>query len=182
MEKAEKSDIPDIDKKKCVSNLGRDLLLHAQHACPCPASFLSLSAPCLHRYLVPSDLTVGQFVYVIRKRIKLSPEKAIFIFVKNVLPPTGENANIHPGCVGSSAKYTHGLLAIKHSRSLTSPAWLACCSGSDVVNIRGPPGRGRLPVHHLQRGEHIWPPRAGARAGAINAVICTPHPPPQKGH
>jgi hypothetical protein len=41
------------------------------------------------RYLVPSDLTVGQFVYVIRKRIKLSPEKAIFIFVKNVLPPTG---------------------------------------------------------------------------------------------
>mmetsp|Transcript_8154 Transcript_8154/g.15770 ORF Transcript_8154/g.15770 Transcript_8154/m.15770 type:complete len:128 (-) Transcript_8154:416-799(-) len=55
VEKAEKSDIPEIDKKK---------------------------------YLVPSDLTVGQFVYVIRKRIKLSPEKAIFIFVKNVLPPT----------------------------------------------------------------------------------------------
>jgi GABA(A) receptor-associated protein len=41
------------------------------------------------RYLVPADLTVGQFVYVIRKRIKLSSEKAIFIFVKNVLPPTG---------------------------------------------------------------------------------------------
>jgi GABA(A) receptor-associated protein len=40
------------------------------------------------RYLVPADLTVGQFVYVIRKRIKLSSEKAIFIFVKNVLPPT----------------------------------------------------------------------------------------------
>jgi GABA(A) receptor-associated protein len=33
-------------------------------------------------------LTVGQFVYVIRKRIKLSPEKAIFIFVDEVLPPT----------------------------------------------------------------------------------------------
>ena len=41
------------------------------------------------RYLVPSDLTVGQFVYVIRKRIKVSPEKAIFMFVQNVLPPTG---------------------------------------------------------------------------------------------
>ncbi|RCI14199.1 hypothetical protein L249_6014, partial [Ophiocordyceps polyrhachis-furcata BCC 54312] len=40
------------------------------------------------KYLVPSDLTVGQFVYVIRKRIKLSPEKAIFIFVEEVLPPT----------------------------------------------------------------------------------------------
>lgn len=34
------------------------------------------------------DLTVGQFVYVIRKRIKLMPEKAIFIFVGDVLPAT----------------------------------------------------------------------------------------------
>lgn len=39
---------------------------------------------------MPADLTVGQFVYVIRKRIKLSPEKAIFIFVKNALPPTAQ--------------------------------------------------------------------------------------------
>lgn len=47
---------------------------------------------CIHvendRYLVPVDLTVGQFVYVIRKRIKLRPEKAIFIFVSSVLPPS----------------------------------------------------------------------------------------------
>ena len=40
------------------------------------------------KYLIPMDLTVGQFVYVIRKRIRLSPEKAIFIFVNGVLPPT----------------------------------------------------------------------------------------------
>jgi GABA(A) receptor-associated protein len=43
------------------------------------------------RYLVPADLTVGQFVYVVRKRIKLSAEKAIFVFVKNTLPPTGKH-------------------------------------------------------------------------------------------
>ncbi|CAD6217919.1 unnamed protein product [Miscanthus lutarioriparius] len=55
VEKAGKTDVPEIDKKK---------------------------------YLVPADLTVGQFVYVVRKRIKLSPEKAIFVFVKNTLPPT----------------------------------------------------------------------------------------------
>ena len=46
------------------------------------------------RYLVPADLTVGQFVYVVRKRIKLTPEKAIFIFIKNILPPTGEIKSI----------------------------------------------------------------------------------------
>ena len=45
------------------------------------------------KYLVPSDLTVGQFVYVIRKRIKLSPEKAIFIFVEEMLPPTAALMN-----------------------------------------------------------------------------------------
>lgn len=40
------------------------------------------------KYLVPADLTVGQFVYVIRKRIKLPPEQAIFLFTNNILPPT----------------------------------------------------------------------------------------------
>lgn len=41
------------------------------------------------KYLVPKDLTIGQFVYVIRKRIKLSPEQAIFIFTKEgTLPAT----------------------------------------------------------------------------------------------
>ncbi|XP_014517663.1 autophagy-related protein 8A [Vigna radiata var. radiata] len=55
VEKAERTDIPDIDKKK---------------------------------YLVPADLTVGQFVYVVRKRIKLGAEKAIFVFINDTLPST----------------------------------------------------------------------------------------------
>lgn len=32
---------------------------------------------------------MGQFVYVIRKRLKLPPEKAIYLFVHNSIPPTG---------------------------------------------------------------------------------------------
>merc|ERR1711903_102660 len=55
-EKAEGSDIPEIDRKK---------------------------------YLVPQELTVGQFVYVVRKRLRLPAEKAIFIFVDGHLPSTG---------------------------------------------------------------------------------------------
>ncbi|KAI3889142.1 hypothetical protein MKX03_004305, partial [Papaver bracteatum] len=39
------------------------------------------------KYLVRADLSVGKFICVIRKRIKLSAEKAIFIFMDNVLPP-----------------------------------------------------------------------------------------------
>ena len=42
-----------------------------------------------HKFLVPADLTIGQFIHVIRKRIKATPEKAIFIFVaKRILPST----------------------------------------------------------------------------------------------
>ena len=38
-----------------------------------------------HKYLVPSDLTMGQFVYVIRKRLRLPAEKAIFLFVNGTI-------------------------------------------------------------------------------------------------
>lgn len=38
------------------------------------------------KFLVPSDLTFGQFIFVIRKRLKLDPEMALFLFVNNVLP------------------------------------------------------------------------------------------------
>lgn len=41
-----------------------------------------------HKYLVPSDLTAGQLIYVIRKRLNLKENKAIFLFINNVLPPT----------------------------------------------------------------------------------------------
>ena len=40
------------------------------------------------KYLIPNDLTIGQVVYIIRKRINLSPEKALFIFVNDVVPPS----------------------------------------------------------------------------------------------
>lgn len=43
------------------------------------------------KYLVPSDLTVGQFYFLIRKRIQLRPEDALFFFVDNVVPATSEN-------------------------------------------------------------------------------------------
>lgn len=39
------------------------------------------------KYLVPADLTMGQFVYVIRKRIKLPADQAIFIFINKTLLP-----------------------------------------------------------------------------------------------
>lgn len=38
------------------------------------------------KYLVPNNLTLGQFQFVVRKRMKLSPEKGLFFFINNVVP------------------------------------------------------------------------------------------------
>ena len=44
------------------------------------------------KFLVPNDLTMSQFIYIIRKRIKIKPEEAIFLTVNNCLPES--NAQI----------------------------------------------------------------------------------------
>jgi GABA(A) receptor-associated protein len=41
-----------------------------------------------NKYLCPGDLTIGQFLYIIRKRIQLPSEKALFVFINDSLPPT----------------------------------------------------------------------------------------------
>ena len=47
-----------------------------------------------HKYLVPGDLTIGQFMYVIRKRLTLPPENAMYLFVNNTIPPQSELVHI----------------------------------------------------------------------------------------
>lgn len=42
------------------------------------------------KYLVPNDMTVGQFMFIIRKRINLDPQTALYIFFNNKLAPTQE--------------------------------------------------------------------------------------------
>ncbi len=41
------------------------------------------------KFLVPRDLSIGQFIYVVRHQMKMASEKALFIFVGNTLPTTG---------------------------------------------------------------------------------------------
>ena len=41
-----------------------------------------------HRYLVPNDLTIGQLQYVIRKRLSLSSDKGLFLFVNKTIMNT----------------------------------------------------------------------------------------------
>ena len=42
------------------------------------------------KYLVPLDLTVGQFVYMLRKRFSMPATQALFVYIENTLPPTAD--------------------------------------------------------------------------------------------
>jgi len=39
------------------------------------------------KYLVPNDLTLGQFTFTIRKTIELEKDKAMFLFINNKILP-----------------------------------------------------------------------------------------------
>jgi GABA(A) receptor-associated protein len=41
-----------------------------------------------NKFIVPQDLTLAQFMFVIRKHMKLEPEYAIFVFINNRLHPS----------------------------------------------------------------------------------------------
>ena len=40
------------------------------------------------KFLAPAQMTIGQFMYVIRRNLSLPPEKALFLFVGASLPTT----------------------------------------------------------------------------------------------
>ena len=63
------------------------------------------------KFLVPSHITVAQFMFIVRKRIELPPEKAMFLFVNRVLPMT----TVTMGSVYEDHKDEDGFLYIAYS-------------------------------------------------------------------
>ena len=43
-----------------------------------------------HKFLVPSDLSLANLMYIIRKRIKLSSEKSLYLFIGGSFAPTSK--------------------------------------------------------------------------------------------
>jgi GABA(A) receptor-associated protein len=43
------------------------------------------------KYLVPNDLSFGEFMYIIRKRIKVDEKQALVGFVNSLLPPNAKS-------------------------------------------------------------------------------------------
>ncbi len=68
-----------------------------------------------NKYLVPCDLTIGQFLYVIRKRIKLPPESALFLFVNGSIP----SASMLMSSIYENEKDPDGFLYITYAQENT---------------------------------------------------------------
>jgi GABA(A) receptor-associated protein len=63
------------------------------------------------KYLVPADITAAQFMWIIRKRINLPSERAIFLFVDKMVPQSSWTM----GELYSQHKDADGFLYIAYS-------------------------------------------------------------------
>ena len=67
------------------------------------------------KYLVPKDLTLQQFIFIIRKRIKLESSQALFVMINNTLSP----ATLNLGEIYEKQKDKDGYLYITYSSENT---------------------------------------------------------------
>ena len=63
-----------------------------------------------NKFLVPGDLTIGQFICIVRKRIKLNETESVFLFINNILPATSSNI----GSIYEEHKEDDGFLYITY--------------------------------------------------------------------
>ncbi|XP_038180308.1 gamma-aminobutyric acid receptor-associated protein-like 2 [Arvicola amphibius] len=63
------------------------------------------------RYLVSSDITMAQFMWIIRKRIQLPSEKTIFLFVDKTVP----QSSLTMGQLYQKKKNEDGFLYVAYS-------------------------------------------------------------------
>ena len=67
------------------------------------------------KYLVPLDITVGQFIYIIRQRLRMRPEEALFLFVNGSIP----SSNKFMGEIYDFYKDADGFLYVEYSKENT---------------------------------------------------------------
>ncbi len=81
----------------------------------CKSEYCTLDNIDKEKFLVPSDMTIGQFIYVIRKRINIESHQALFITINNSLQ--GSNKLMQE--IYESNKDKDGFLYIKYTSENT---------------------------------------------------------------
>jgi GABA(A) receptor-associated protein len=68
-----------------------------------------------NKYLVPMDLTVGQFIYVIRKRLKMPATDALFLFIDGQV----FSSNVVMSSIYAKHKNKDGFLYVNYAKETT---------------------------------------------------------------
>jgi len=63
------------------------------------------------KYLVPNEITIAQFMWIVRKRIEMPAEKALFLFVNKIIPSAAKTM----GEVYEDQKDKDGFLYVQYS-------------------------------------------------------------------
>lgn len=63
------------------------------------------------KYLVPRDLTLGQYLYVVRKKLRLPQEKALFLLINNQIISSTKTI----GEIYEKNKHSDGFLYVYYS-------------------------------------------------------------------
>lgn len=82
---------------------------------PGPNSVRNFNAKTLRKYIVPKNITVGQFVGIIRRQMKMPANNAMFLCVGETMLPTGYT--IH--AVHESYQAQDGFLYINYTMENT---------------------------------------------------------------
>lgn len=67
------------------------------------------------KFLISNDITVGQFMYVVRQKIKLKPEEALYLFINGKI--ISNSALV--GCIYEAEKDDDGFLYVQYSKENT---------------------------------------------------------------
>ena len=67
------------------------------------------------KYLVPKTLSFSQFIYIIRKRIKINESEALFVFVNNKIAPS----NLSIETIYNKSKDEDGFLYVIYTNENT---------------------------------------------------------------
>ena len=103
-----------FEKRKLES---KKILIKFPNRIPIIVERYNKGAPEIDRkkYLAPDDLNLANFLYVIRKRLHLSQEKSIYLFINNKLLPMSKLL----GEIYDSNKDEDGFLYIKYCEEST---------------------------------------------------------------
>ena len=76
-------EIRKADSEKIITKYPKRVPIIVEKAAKCTLTDIDK-----HKYLVPNDLNMNQFIYIIRKRIKLENSHSIFFLINNKVCPS----------------------------------------------------------------------------------------------